>query len=441
MTAYQRSFVKTVLIAAVAGLSVIVVSQLIVPSRFPGLRAVIDAIGWLIGAFFEAVALGGVIALYRDHEERKGRTDLFLRANEAHSELALTLERPAFGIRVRRRVRSLARGRWVLVGDQVEIRTLEEIQKTLDADGCLDGLPFMPEMARFCGQRGSVFRCVDKIYDYGRSKTLRRLRNVVLLEGLRCDGRAHGGCQASCYLLWKTAWFKDATGEPLSQPGRVRPMMSAVGGAPEHEGSTKPPRYTCQYTQLAAASEPMSPWDIRQDLRPLLAGNVTLRAFSVAVLTRLFNEVQEARHGTGYPAPWRGPLARAPRVAHGVAPGDRVRVLRRDEIAATLDARGRNRGLRFDDDMVKRCGESYRVLKRVERLIDDATGQMLEMKAPCILLDGADASGEFLRLLAQHEYPFWREVWLSPDVSAVTGPVDVTPPPNGPGTAEARRVG
>jgi hypothetical protein len=158
---------------------------------------------------------------------------------------------------------------------------------------------------------------------------------------------------------------------------------------------------------------------------------VTVRAFCVAALTRLFNEVQEARHGTGYPASWRGPLAKAPRVAHGVVPGDRIRVLRRDEITVTLDKQGRNRGLRFDDDMIKRCGQSYRVLKRVERLIDDATGQMLEMKAPCIVLDGADASGEFLRLLAQHEYPFWREVWLSPEEGVVS---DTTP-------VEARRSG
>jgi len=151
----------------------------------------------------------------------------------------------------------------------------------------------------------------------------------------------------------------------------------------------------------------------------------------VAALTGCSTRCRRLDTAHGYPAPWRGPLAKAPRVAHGVVPGDRIRVLRRDEITVTLDKQGRNRGLRFDDDMIKRCGQSYRVLKRVERLIDDATGQMLEMKAPCIVLDGADASGEFLRLLAQHEYPFWREVWLSPEEGVVT---DTAP-------VEARRSG
>jgi hypothetical protein len=419
MTAYKRSFAKTSITAALAGLFVIVATHLVAPSRFAVVTALIDAIAWVIGALFEAVALGGVIALYRDDGESKGRADLFLSANEPHSEQALTLERPAFGIRFRRGLRSLARGRWALVGDRVEIRSFEEIQKTLDENGCLDGLPFMPEMAAFCNRPAWVFRSVDKIYDFGRSKRLRRLRNVVLLGGLRCDGSAHGACQASCYLLWKRAWLKDAQDDAPGH-GYPRPTLAAPAARIELEPAVKPARYTCQYTQLAAATTALSPWDIRQDLRPLLTGNVTVRAFCVAVLTRLFNEVQEARHGTGYPAPWRGPLARAPRVAHGVVPGDRIRVLRRDEIAVTLDKQGRNRGLRFDDDMIKRCGHSYRVLKRVERLIDDATGQMLEMKAPCIVLDGADASGEFLRLLAQHEYPFWREVWLSPEAGVVT---------------------
>jgi hypothetical protein len=430
MTAYQRSFAKTSITAALAGLFVIAATHLVAPRRFPVVTALIEAIAWVIGALFETIALGGVIALYRDHAESKGRADLFLSANEPHSEEALTLERPAFGIRFRRGLRSLARGRWALVGDRVEVRSFEEIQKTLDENGCLDGLPFMPEMAAFCNRPAWVFRSVDKIYDFGRSKRLRRLRNVVLLGGLRCDGSAHGACQASCYLLWKRAWLKDVR-DSAPPPGYRRPTLAAPAARIEREPTVKPTRYTCQYTRLAAATTPLRPWDIRQDLRPLLAGNVTVRAFCVAALTRLFNEVQEARHGTGYPAPWRGPLAKAPRVAHGVVPGDRIRVLRRDEITVTLDKQGRNRGLRFDDDMIKRCGQSYRVLKRVERLIDDATGQMLEMKAPCIVLDGADASGEFLRLLAQHEYPFWREVWLSPEEGVV---IDTAP-------VEARRSG
>jgi hypothetical protein len=68
------------------------------------------------------------------------------------------------------------------MGDRVEVRSLGEIQNTLDANGCLDGLPFIPEMVKFCGQRASVFRCVDKIYD--------------MVEARRCDGSRTWCCSA-----------------------------------------------------------------------------------------------------------------------------------------------------------------------------------------------------------------------------------------------------
>jgi hypothetical protein len=66
MTAYKRSFAKTSITAALAGLFVIVATHLVAPSRFAVVTALIDAIAWVIGALFEAVALGGVIALYPD---------------------------------------------------------------------------------------------------------------------------------------------------------------------------------------------------------------------------------------------------------------------------------------------------------------------------------------------------------------------------------------
>ena len=170
-----------------------------------------------------------------------------------------------------------------------------------------------------------------------------------------------------------------------------------------------------QYTQLVAASTPLHRWDVRQDLRPLLSGNVTVLAFAVAILTRLFNAAQELRGGSGFPSMSAGTLKRTPLVVHGLTPGNQVRVLSRQKVADTLDARGRNRGLGFDPDMIKHCGGRFTVARRVERIIDDASGQMLEMKTPCIVLEGTDASGEFLHFCSQQERTFWREGWLTPE--------------------------
>jgi len=387
---------------------VFVIALFTTPPGFGIVRLPIVLVEWSVTLLTGCVAMGALFALYRDQLRTDGRMDLFDALNEGRSEKTLANANRDLGIRLRRACRRILGGRWLLVGDIVEIRSLDEIRMTLDQSGCLDGLPFMPEMAKFCGRRALVFRCADKIYDYGRSKTLRRVKDAVLLVGLRCDGSAHGGCQASCYLLWKTPWLRPVGN---GQPAREAVRDPARAEWPESIPSTG--RYICQYTQLVAASISMRKWDIRQDLRPALAGNVTLGAFAVAILTRLFNVVQAARRGAGYPG-WGVATGHSVRsTARDLAPGDTVRVLAMEDIAPTLNEKGRNRGLWFDRDMVRHCGRRYTVLRKVERIIDDATGQMQEMKTPCVVLDGAEASGEFLRFCAQAEYPFWREVWLS----------------------------
>src|SRR5262245_65469033 len=93
-------------------------------------------------------------------------------------------------------------------GDWVEVKGAEAILATLDKDGRLDALPFMPEMLQYCGKRFRVFKSAhkgcDTIQDW---KTMRGMSDAVYLEGLRCDGAAHGGCQAACPVMWKNAWL------------------------------------------------------------------------------------------------------------------------------------------------------------------------------------------------------------------------------------------
>jgi hypothetical protein len=56
----------------------------------------------------------------------------------------------------------------------------------------------------WCGRQVRVFRRVDKIFDWILASGLRRMRDTVILDGLRCDGCYHGGCQADCPILWKS---------------------------------------------------------------------------------------------------------------------------------------------------------------------------------------------------------------------------------------------
>ena len=93
-------------------------------------------------------------------------------------------------------------------GDLVRVRSAGEILATLDEDGAVGGIPFMPEMIRHVDRRFRVSKRVEKICWYTPESSSRRLPDTVLLEELRCDGAAHGGCQAECRIYWKEAWLE-----------------------------------------------------------------------------------------------------------------------------------------------------------------------------------------------------------------------------------------
>jgi len=76
------------------------------------------------------------------------------------------------------------------VGDLVEVRSVDEILKTLDSSGTLDLLPFMPEMLVYCGKRFKVWKRVHKTCDTIYYDGTREIKNVVMLDQLRCDGSA-----------------------------------------------------------------------------------------------------------------------------------------------------------------------------------------------------------------------------------------------------------
>ncbi len=73
------------------------------------------------------------------------------------------------------------------IGEIVEVRPIEEILATLDSEGALEGVPFIPEMLAFCGKRFPVFKRADYTCTNGEP---RYLENTLHLDNLRCDGSA-----------------------------------------------------------------------------------------------------------------------------------------------------------------------------------------------------------------------------------------------------------
>lgn len=365
-------------------------------------------------AFF--VALSGFVVIWRTEQDKLHR-DLFLKFNKTRSESALTLDGlpvPFWRQWYRGLIRMMTKQQF-LVGDIVEIRSFQEIRQTLDSNGCLEGMPFMPEMIPYCGKKVRVFRYVDKVYDYGGKKNLRRLKNTVLLTGLRCDGSAHDSCQAACYMMWKSDWLKSASSEAIQQPSISIENKNWLQSLTCKEKNNER-CYMCQYTQVVPASTPMSRLDIRQDIRPVIYGNITARAFLIAMFTRLFNYLQIKRGGSTYPVIIPTASSIKSTEALKLQPGERVTICDKEIIAANLNHNYRNFGLLFvESEMLRYCHNTYPVLMRVERIIDDATCRMLQMKTPGIILEGVYVSGETLRFCPQSDYPYWRESWLQRD--------------------------
>ena len=285
----------------------------------------------------------------------------------------------------------------------------------------------MPEMLRYCGKSFTVFKRVDKACDTIVRDGIRRMKNTVLLDDLRCDGGAHAGCQAACTILWKEAWLKRApkhaatessTTETAEQSHAnplglctIESLLRATRTSTPAESSSEEVRFFCQATEMRKATAPMAWWSPAQYWRDVRSGNVGVRPLIRAFFVWLFNVAQRYRRGAQYPF-IEGRLAKTPQVDLGLQPGESVRLKSKREILETLDTRNRNRGLSFDRELVKFCGGTYPVRARVDKVISETTGKMLRLSNPCVILEGVTCMGDYNRYCPRNIFHFVREAWL-----------------------------
>jgi hypothetical protein len=320
-------------------------------------------------------------------------------------------------------------------GDLVEVKSPAEILDTLDQHGDLEGMPFMPEMAAFCGRRFTVERRAEKVCDTILLGS-RRLPRTVLLDDLRCDGSCHGGCQAECRIFWKEDWLRRVAAdapEPAPFPERdkaalIERTMRNASSSIESPGRKHEIRYRCQATELTNCSKLLRTFDPRPYLREYTSGNVPLRPF-LRVLGRAVVEEPMRKLGlipealqVFLPGTREKGAAFQPLL---LQPGEWVRVKSKEEIARTLDKRGRNKGLWFDREMLPFCGRVFRVRRRVERFIYEGGGNMIVLRNDAVTLEDVFCTGDLnLRrwFCPRAIYPYWRECWLerapAPDVTA-----------------------
>jgi hypothetical protein len=303
-------------------------------------------------------------------------------------------------------------------GDTVRLRPARAILATLDETASFEGVPFMPEMARYAGRTLTVYKRLEKICDYFGESRSRRMTDAVLLEDARCDGSAHGGCQAECRIFWKEAWLEHASPDAPADDAAAdiaelvaRTAPHAVREAPDAEDT----RYRCQATEARAATQPMPEKALGQYVREVRVGNVSawevLRVGASALALKVKRKL-------GLEGPLPVAVAGAER-ADGtkleLSVGDWVRIRPNEEIGRTLDAAASHRGLLFTHEMAHCSGETHRVRSRVERLVDERTGKLLQMKSECIALEGCVCTGRHTSgawFCAREHFPLWREDWL-----------------------------
>jgi hypothetical protein len=327
-----------------------------------------------------------------------------------------------------------------------------EILATLDAHGRLEGMPFMPEMFDYCGKRFRVQSRAHKGCDTINPVRMRALPNGVMLEGIRCNGAAHGGCQAACTLFWKEAWLKPVAGEN----GPAAPLTApASGGCAEQDviagaiAETAPGgkiRYSCQATDFPMYTEQLRTLNLGQFVEDVRARNVKPAAFigmaayfaydflfkpqtikTGGAFRWLYDQFQKIAGGVPYPRRF-GVLedSKAVELAPlNLQPGELVRVKPYEEILATLDKANMNRGLMFDAEMVPYCGGVFRVRSRVETFVDERTGFTRKMKTPGIILENVWCRSHFsnARIACPRAiYAWWREGWLerAPEAEGVS---------------------
>ena len=312
-------------------------------------------------------------------------------------------------------------------GDTVEVRSPAEILTTLDSEGALGRLPFMPEMLEYCGRRFRVLRRVVKICTSGSGSSMRSFPgdDVVFLENLRCSGADHDGCQKGCMIFWREAWLRkvDPASTPLQasappNPAEVQQLRARL------KTKASPTIYFCQASELFKAAEPLSrPQRFSKCVDDLAAHNTSVAQLARRIAVWVFWRARRIFLG-----PYgRGTKDSTPAECLALQPGELVEVKPMSSIVETLNPGAYNRGLWFSPDMRLLCGRERKVTQRIDKIIVDGTGEMRRLRNT-VYLEGSMCGCAHVAFggCSRNEFVYWREVWLKRKGAAAKETEDVT---------------
>lgn len=295
-------------------------------------------------------------------------------------------------------------------GDWVEVKAPGEILQTLDLQGTLDHLPFMPEMLAFCGQRFRISSRAEMTCASGMSSPRGfKINDVVTLENLRCSGTNHDGCQKACMIFWREGWLRKVEDSAVHSKTKLEESHQLQARL---KVSTDQKTYFCQASELANFTCALSRWQrIGKFFNGLRDGNLSAKQISKSIGIWLFWKIHRTFLGV-YP---HGSQKDSPSGSLSLQPGEWVEVRSIKGIKETLNVRGANRGLQFFSGMHLYCGKQYQVKGRLDRIIEDGTGRMRKL-GNTVLLEESTCRCAYLGFgmagCCRREFAYWREVWL-----------------------------
>lgn len=361
--------------------------------------AAVHALGQATAAFHADPSLGALDKIWHrqslNGRERAVNTSIGWRVNRLAHRLRSLLKGPA---------KTQSAHTALMMGARVRVRPAVEILATLDMEGALENLPFMPEMASLIGTEHRVLRRADRTCVEGFG--LRGLKDTVFLEQLRCDGAAHDACQRDCLMFWKEAWLVDADAP-------VPPVDAAERAARQvlrELAIRRDDRFYCQSTELSKASHFISKTHVREMLQEVKSGEMSAMGFGRVLVRAAINKARAALRlpELGLIVGEKGKKSRGDL---DLKPGEWVRIKDADAIRATLNNKARNLGLSFEPEMAMLIGEVRQVEAVVERMIHEETGKMVRLERT-VTLKNTYCLGLCAKNCPRSNPLFWREAWL-----------------------------
>ena len=278
----------------------------------------------------------------------------------------------------------------------VYVKEFDEIVKSLDQNDSLNGVQFMPEMIKYCGTKQELLAPVKRVKSDKRRfiDKLGYLEDVYLLENTWCDGEHHNNCSRKCRILWHEEWFTEEEPQSMENTNETDLMLN------NHDP------LLCQSTTIDKAMTHISSSFFKNIFEWFYIQNTSLKDIVLDVLDSLYYIYFSLTHEKV------GILIRTPTNDIGLKVGDKVRVKSFDEIKATLDTKGRNRGLGFQTEMIKFCGKGvFTVSDVMNNAISEYTDEIKKVKSS-VLLKETFCDGRFHRRCGRKCPHIWREIWL-----------------------------